>query len=143
MTPLERFESKYIPVPEAGCWLWTGGLQGKGYGHLMVDKKTVKAHRFSYEQFVGAIPDGFMVCHHCDVMCCVNPLHLFVGTASDNSKDCARKGRLHIQKRPDQHPNTKKTHCIHGHEFTADNIVTRADNGGRRCKACERARVRP
>jgi hypothetical protein len=143
MTPLERFERKYIPVTESGCWIWLGGLQGKGYGQFTLKNKRVKAHRFSFEQFVGEIPDGMLVCHHCDVMCCVNPAHLFVGTNSDNMSDCANKGRLHIQKRPDQHPNTRKKYCKNGHQLTAENTAVRSDNGGRRCKICDRIRVRP
>lgn len=81
-----------------GCWLWIGTLaKGKwgGYGSIRLPygKGMIKAHRLSWEMRFGPIPKGLQVCHSCDNPACVRPDHLFVGTQSDNQKDCEKKKR--------------------------------------------------
>jgi len=75
-----------------GCWLWTGTRHGKGYGHFQIGKKSEKAHRFSYLEFVGPLNDKHVL-HKCDNPPCVNPKHLFLGTNLDNVRDKLTKGR--------------------------------------------------
>lgn len=79
--------------PDTGCWIWLGSTQSNGYGRVAVNGRSVYAHRASYAEFCGEIPDGMDVCHTCDVRNCINPDHLFLGTRADNMRDCKVKGR--------------------------------------------------
>ena len=86
----ERFWSKVLVG--AGCWEWTAA-RIMGYGHFHMHGKPVQAHRWSYETYVGPIPDGMLVMHRCDNRSCVRPGHLMVGTHDDNMRDMTTKGR--------------------------------------------------
>ncbi len=78
---------------ESGCWLYKKSASG-AYGKIRFKMKWYSAHRESYKAFKGEIPDGKWVCHSCDIPKCVNPDHLFLGTAKENMKDASKKNRL-------------------------------------------------
>ena len=88
----KRFFDKVVKA-ESGCWLWTGGNTGNGYGGFHARGSTRRAHRISWELHRGPIPRGKQVLHTCDCRLCVNPAHLYIGTNLDNIRDKVERGR--------------------------------------------------
>lgn len=120
---------------ETDCWEWTGTLQHNNYGRIIIDKKQCGAHRVSFFLHYGKWPMP-QCCHHCDNPKCVNPDHLFEGTAKDNNTDRALKGRSNPRR--GQLVN-RTSHCNQGHEWTLANTLTEIDGKGRerrRCRTC-------
>lgn len=91
MKPSGRF-LKFLPLPD-GCWEWKGHRDAWGYGQFKHKGTAAKAHRVSYELFVGPIPEGLVLMHKCDNPKCVRPDHLEPGTQEDNVRDRNSKGR--------------------------------------------------
>jgi hypothetical protein len=75
------------------CWHWCGVRNTFGYGRMTYEGRSQVAHRLAWIAWNGPIPDGMSVLHKCDNRACVNPDHLWLGTYSDNLRDCWAKGR--------------------------------------------------
>lgn len=88
----EQLMSKVTVAPN-GCWNYTAHKSNR-YPKVNVAGCYIAAHRLSWMEHRGDIPDGLCVLHRCDNTTCVNPDHLFLGTHTDNMRDAARKGRL-------------------------------------------------
>ena len=130
-----RFWAKVDKKGPDECWLWTASIKDKwGYGAFM----HMRAHQYSFMLHNGYVPtreSGKLIMHSCHNPICVNPAHLSEGTSKDNKADEMRSGR---------NPQSNKTHCLRGHEFTEENTKVRATKTGisRQCKECRRFRDR-
>lgn len=93
--PIDRFSRIGWLVTDDGCFEWKGAVNKKwGYGLFRSGPGTSGlAHRFIYQHLNGTLSDEIFVCHTCDNPPCVNPDHLFEGTAGDNNRDRHKKGR--------------------------------------------------
>jgi hypothetical protein len=82
---------------DSECWYWIGQIQPNGYGRISLGAKELGsegAHRVSWKMHNKAeIPQGWHVMHKCDNPSCVNPNHLTIGTAKQNTQDMIAKGR--------------------------------------------------
>lgn len=125
----ERILEK-IKISDSGCWLFTGCLNNDGYAKIVLNNRPVSAHRMMYEYKFGKIENGLMVCHKCDNRNCVNPDHLFLGTARDNRIDCVNKKRVRIF-------IGLKKRCKRGHLFSKSNTSFNS-NGDRLCLKCRK-----
>lgn len=94
-----------------GCWNWSGAISGNnGYGTVSDGQKSCKAHRLSYELFVGPIPKRRIIMHTCDNPICINPDHLKVATHKENMWDAAVKNRFRsvsFFRNPETHSHAK------------------------------------
>lgn len=149
-----KFRGKQLPDPiyivtDTGCWEWQGKRDLGGYGiadprkfgHPELSTSSgkrgnqhqAKAHRISYAQNVGPIPDGMIIRHLCHNPSCVNYQHLAVGDRQDNSSDRTKAQR------------GLKQFCKWGHDLSDSYQypIRRCDGTygvHRRCKQCEKER---
>jgi hypothetical protein len=114
------------------CWFWTGLLDTHGYGFAHLDGKMQRAHRYAFVVCGGSIPEGLTLDHLCRNRHCVRPDHL---EPVDNRTNVLR-GTGHTAN------NARKTHCVHGHALSGDNVGIYRRSGSSRtrrtCMTCQR-----
>jgi hypothetical protein len=92
----DLFAESYTVNEETGCWNWTGAVSSQGYGTVRHMGTAYRAHMLSLELDGQPRPQEKVACHHCDNRRCVNPAHLYWGTAADNVGDASRRNRLRV-----------------------------------------------
>lgn len=126
----ESFHKKYTMTDS--CWIFNS-IFSNGYGCFRFKNKSYRAHRIMWVLKNGKIPYGMYVLHKCDVKNCVNPDHLFLGTAQDNIDDCISKGRF-IVASGSNHGTKTKPHRIarglrHGSRTHPEQFRNRSKRG--------------
>lgn len=128
--PAEHLDFYLPDRPEEGCWQWQGTLSTKGqYAVANIHGKQVKAHVLAYEKWMAPVPEGLELDHLCKNPQCCRPAHLEPVTPHENRARSNNPSAI----------NGRKTHCIHGHEFTPENTLLRRTPGngtGRTCRTC-------
>jgi hypothetical protein len=112
---IDRFMEKVQQMPNHWIWMAAKAPLPWDYGTFFMGridgrKRMKRAHVWSYEHFIGPVPDGLFVLHHCDIPSCVRPDCLFIGTQADNLADMDTKGRRGTyDHRNERNPNVKLT----------------------------------
>ena len=89
---MERFWAKVDKRGDNGCWNWQAA-KINGYGRFLFNGANRLAHRISWYFVYGEHPPvDRMLCHRCNNPACVNPSHLYIGTAQDNAADMVAAG---------------------------------------------------
>ena len=122
--PALRFTMQF--AKRKSCWEWIGPITSRGYGAFYANKKLIYAHRFSFELFIGKIPDGLQIDHLCKNVRCVNPGHLKACTSRENN----------LRSDSPSARNAKKHSCYKGHRFTKKNTYYTTKGGFRICRTC-------
>lgn len=129
---INRFEDKFIPEPNSGCWLWIASRDRQGYGRFSLSRyltasRQQQAHRVSYLIYRGELTPDLVIDHLCRNTSCVNPDHLELVTRKVNT----------LRGNSPSAQCSRRTHCAQGHPFDA-----RYSNGSRACRECWRATQR-
>lgn len=82
------------PKDVGGCWEWLGPKSSTGHGKKTFLGRDMYAHRWVWELFFGAVPEGLVVYVTCGTIGCVNPFHLKCGTQAENTRQGANSSLL-------------------------------------------------
>ena len=126
----DRFDEKWMPEPNTGCWLWVASIGSHGYGQIHANGYPVLAHRLSYEMHRETIPEGMTIDHLCRQKVCVNPDHMETVTLAENLRRADHKAGI-------PKGRYKATHCAKGHSYLITAKFNRSERR-RYCSVCYR-----
>ena len=127
----ERFWGKVDKTSPTKCWFWESTLDRRSYGVFGICGRMYFAHRIAFISAGGVIPKGAVLDHLCRHASCVNPKHLEPVSQHEN----VLRGNSGVYLRD-------RKFCIHGHEFTKENVrfYWTGHRRHRACRECERLR---
>lgn len=88
------------------CREWSRGPPGRRYATRIFRGKAMSAHRATWIEAYGPVPEGLFVLHRCDNKPCCELSHLYLGTHADNMRDAVQRWRY---RRGETHHNSKLT----------------------------------
>lgn len=124
--PIWRRLMGKVLIAENGCWLFTGSLDGTGYGQIYWNGRLHAAHRVAHEYFIGPIPDGYEVDHLCGVYACVSPHHIEAVTPTINK----------LRSAAPMAQRWREARCKRGHPMVEGNLYRYKSRTGHECKTC-------
>lgn len=138
-----RFWNKVDTNIQPGCWIWTGAVQTRGYGHMYWEGKVKYVHRLTWYIVNGeATEDIDHTCHNqsgcqltgkeCLHRRCVRLTHL---------EDVSRRVNQLRSPTSVAAANIRKTHCPAGHPFAGGNLYVAPKTGHRGCRACRKSQM--
>lgn len=125
------FWSKVDKAAPTECWMWRGSRNAKGYGRCRRDGRFISAPRVAWALGNGrSFPADLLACHSCDNPGCVNPAHIWPGTAAENTQDAIAKGRFRF--RPKLPPKKR----VRAYRPTKSRFPWKLYGPGRLCRKC-------
>jgi DNA-binding CsgD family transcriptional regulator len=93
---LGRFiEEGKVDFLDNGCWQWNKAKSAKGYAVVKINGCVKRVHRLVLsEKLDRPLLKGLLACHTCHNRSCINPSHLYEGTAQNNIDDMIKAGRM-------------------------------------------------
>lgn len=94
----DMLEKKSALDIKTGCRIWVAWVNKFGYGSLGENYRkqynVSRPHQLSYLLYVGKYNKNiYQINHKCNNASCINPDHLYAGTAKDNTQDMLVSGR--------------------------------------------------
>jgi hypothetical protein len=89
-TPEPRIEARFwskVELRRRGCWIWKARVDRGGYGIFSISRdQLVRSHRYAWQMERGRLPAAGCLLHRCGDRRCVNPGHLYLGSAHESHR---------------------------------------------------------